>query len=98
MPKLLIEDLEIAQNFELEEADGKIYARIENSIYRNLIKDLEKMSSIWGKIGCPLSSAIACALTKATGKPVTIETQKISKDGRTIEIEYRLIEENGAGK
>jgi len=98
MPKLLIEDLEIAQNFELEEADGKIYARIENSIYRSLIKDLEKMSSIWGKIGCPLSSAIACALTKATGKPVTIEAQKISKDGRTIEIEYRLIEENGAGK
>lgn len=98
MPKLLIEDLEIAQNFELEAADGKIYARMENPIYRNLIRDVKNLPSLWEKMGCPISSAIACALAKATGKSVTIENQKVSEDGKTIEIEYRLIEEEGAEK
>lgn len=35
----------------------------------------------------------ARALTKATGKPIIIENQRTSEDGKTIGVEYRIIEE-----
>jgi len=93
MPKLFIEDLEIAQNFEMETEDNKVHVKIENSAYKNLTKEATNLSNLLGSLGCPLSSAVACALAKATGKPIIIENQKTSEDGRKTEIEYRIIEE-----
>ena len=43
-------------------------------------------------IGSPLCSAIACALTKAIGKPVTIDLITSFKDGKSIQITYRILE------
>jgi hypothetical protein len=93
MPKLFIEDLEISQNFEMETKDDKVHVKIENSIYKNLTKEVERLSKIYGAMGCPIGSAIACALAKATGKPIIVESQKISEDGKQTEIEYRVLEE-----
>jgi hypothetical protein len=42
---------------------------------------------------CPVCSAIAIAITKATGKPVRITDTKNSEDGNTIEASYEIIEE-----
>jgi hypothetical protein len=92
MPKLFIEDLEIAQNFEIETENDKVHVKIENSTYQNLTKEAINLSLYRG-LGCPISSAIACALAKATGRPITIENQKASEDGKSIEIEYRIVEE-----
>lgn len=90
LPTLFIEDLEIAQNFEVETENNKVHVKIENSSYKNLTKEVANLHS---SLGCPISSAIACALAKATGKPILIENQKTSEDGKTIEIEYRVLEE-----
>jgi hypothetical protein len=92
MPKLFIEDLEIAQNFEIETENNKIRVKIGNSTYNILNIDTEQSSSIY-TLGSPLSSAIACALTKATGNPIIIEQQQTSKDGRDVIIEYRILED-----
>ena len=92
MPKLFIEDLEIAQNFDLEIKNNKIHVKIENSAYKNLNKEAENLSNLYTSLGSPISSAIACALAKASGKPVIIERQRISEDGKTIEIEYQILE------
>ena len=92
MPKLFIEDLEIAQNFEIETENDKVRVKIENSTYKNLTKEAINLS-LYKSLGCPISSAIACALAKATGKPITIENQKTNEDGKNIEIEYRILEE-----
>jgi len=43
-------------------------------------------------MGCPLCSAMACALAKATGKPVTIEKEMQNLDGST-RIQYKLLED-----
>jgi hypothetical protein len=45
-------------------------------------------------MGCALCSAIACALAKATGKPVTIEKEEQSQDGKTTKIQYRIIDDS----
>jgi hypothetical protein len=49
---------------------------------------------IFSNIGCPLSSVFAIAFAKATGKPVSITTQKVSEDGGKNETEYTILEES----
>ncbi len=93
IPKLFVEDLEIAKNVEITEEGKKILVKIENSNYQNLTKETEKLSKLYKSLGCPLSSAIACALAKVTGKLITVEKQQINEENKTIEIEYRIIEE-----
>jgi hypothetical protein len=93
MPNLFIEDLEIAQNFEMEIENNKIRVKIENSVYSALNIETEQPSSTYFLFGSPLSSAIACALAKTTGKPIIIEKQQTSEDGGDVTIEYRILEE-----
>jgi len=93
LPKLFIEDLEIAENFEMNTENSIIHVKITETIYKNICKETRKLSNICNSIGCPLCSSIAIALTRATGKPVTIEKTEISGDGKTIEAYYRIIEE-----
>jgi hypothetical protein len=91
LPNLLIQDLEIAENIEIEKDNQQIKIRITNSIFKEIHKEKNKLLHIPTSIGCPLSSAIACALTKATGKPITIEHIKVSEDGKIIESTYRIL-------
>ncbi len=93
LPKLLIEDLEIAQDFEMEVEKNKIHVKIKNSVYRDLTVKTEHPSRAYAKLGSPLSSAIACVLAKTTGKPIIIEKEQNSEDGKDVTIVYRLLDE-----
>jgi len=98
MPKLFIEDLEIAQNLEIKTENNKVQVKIENSTYSIPNKETAEPPSVHSTLGSPISSAIACALTKTTGKPITIEKQQTSEDGKNITIEYHIIEEEQTEK
>lgn len=109
MPKLIIEDLEIATNFEItagtsnpkeptesttsQAGPARIHVTITDSIYKEMYKEIEQMTNIHGNLGCPLTSAIACAIAKATGKLTIIEDEKTSEDGQTKEADYYTYEE-----
>jgi hypothetical protein len=111
LPKLFIEDLEIAENLEIQaendmtERKGDdlasltqtknttIHAKITKPIYGTMLKEAENSPQSNALIGCPVCSAIAIAITKATGKPVRITDTKISEDGNAIEASYEIIEE-----
>jgi hypothetical protein len=93
LSKLLVENLEIAQNFEMEIEGNKVQVKMENSAYKNLAKLNTKLSNLYDRLGCPISSAIASALAKATGKPIIIENQRASEDGKDMEMEYGILEE-----
>ena len=92
-PKLLVEDLEIAQEVEMEHKNNRVFVKIENSIYQNICKEARKLSKICCSLGCPLCSAIACALAEATGRSVVIEKEETSDENQTTKIEYRLLKE-----
>jgi len=110
LPKLFIEDLEIAEDLEIRIEPHKIakkladsasvtqlkndiiHVKITNSIYTDTCKQTRKLSHICGAIGCPVCSAIACALTKATGKAIIIEKIQPSADGKIIEATYQVLE------
>ena len=93
MPKLFIEELEIAQDFELTIEDDKIRAEIQDSIYGVSDVGTEKFLSENPTLGAPLGSAIACALAKAMNKPIVLEKEQTSRNGKNVTFEFRTIEE-----
>ena len=111
LPKLLIEDLEIATDIDIQLVQSKttteigqnlklidigydkILTKITSPANEAISKQVQELPHIYASIGCPLTSAVACAIAKATGKPTIIETQKTSNDNQTIETEYRLLKE-----
>jgi len=92
LPKLLVEDLEIAQEVEVETRNNVVLAKTRNSIYRNMCKEAQKLPKIHSSLGCPLCSAIASALAEATDKPVIIEQEQTGEDDETTETKYHLLE------
>jgi len=109
LPKLLIEDLEVAENVEIETEykdtneitdsisenrikNNLIHVKITKSIFTGICNENRRLSQISCTIGCPLCSAIACALTKATGEPIVIERFQTSENGEIIETTYRVLE------
>lgn len=93
LPKVLIEDLQIAEDFEMETQGNIITATITGSIYQDLCKRIRRTSPrACSSTGCPLCSSIALATARASGKPVTIEDVKPSADNKKVEINLRLLE------
>lgn len=102
MPKLLIEDLEIATDFEMviktsttqkSNKPDRIRVKAVTSTYKNINRKTAQLKTFNLNIGSPLTSAIACAIAEATNRPITIEKETISPDGKTIEAEYHLLEQ-----
>jgi hypothetical protein len=91
LPKLLIEDLEFIQNIEIETKNNKINVKIEHHTHQPTQNKQHPLTH-------PLSSAIACALARTTGKPITITKQETSKDNKTETIEYQIIDEEAPSK
>jgi hypothetical protein len=109
LPKHFIENLEIAENLEIQVENNKtgkktdgttsplpmknttIHAKITKPIYGNKFNETRDPQQSNALIGCPISSAIAIAITKTTGKPVRITDLKSSEDGNILEASYEII-------
>jgi len=108
LPKVLIEDLEVMTDIELKPATSgeaekatefsergydKILVRFTTATYKSICKKANELSAIHANVGCPLTSALASALAKTAGKPVTIEKQEVSEDGATTQTDYLILKE-----
>jgi hypothetical protein len=92
LPKLLIEGLEIVEDFEMRIKDNQVYVGITGSSYAEFCNKLREFSNICGTFGCPLCSSIAVALTRTTGKPIQVEKTAHSKDGKKLRILFKILE------
>jgi len=88
----LLEALEIAEDIRVIFADESVRVEVGPLVSEELYHVQSKIASnLCSQVGCPLTSAIICAVTKAAKKPVSII--KISAlQGRRISIELRLLE------
>ena len=77
LQRLIVDDLEIAQNIQMEIDEDLVHIKIENSVYGNM---------------GTLSSALACVLAKSSGDLVIIEDRETSEDDRMVNLYYRLIQ------
>jgi len=91
LPTIIVNNLELAKEFEISPEKDLIHVKIVNSVYNDLYSNEQSIKSIHS-IGCPLASAIACALAKTTGKLVAIVRDMISPDSKIIEVWYQTLE------
>jgi hypothetical protein len=73
--------------------NNKVQIKFTTNAYKNTCKQAAQLQTINSNIGCPLTSALASALAKTTGKPVMIENEQISEDGGTTQVEYLILKE-----
>jgi hypothetical protein len=93
LPKLLIEDMEIAENVELQIQNNIVTINITGSILNTVCQQTQNQPRTHEQVGCLLTSAIACILAKATGKPITIQKEAQDPEAKTTRIEYQIMEE-----
>jgi len=91
LPPIIVNNLELAKEFEINSENDLIHVKIVDSAYKELYSSEKGFRSIHS-IGSPLISAIACALAKTTAKLVTIVKDTVSPDLKTIEVWYQTIE------
>lgn len=87
---LIIEDFQLAKEIEMKPDEESVYLKVIDSVYKQLYAE-KKLKSV-RLLGCPLVSAVACAIAKTTGKVVTIQEDRISPDVQTIEVWFRTVQ------
>jgi hypothetical protein len=91
MPRFILDNLNIAREMELTLKDQTISMKLTDSIYKNLYSSENDLKSIT-LLGCPIVSAVACAIAKTSGKTVIIQKQDITPDASTIQVTYEIIQ------
>jgi hypothetical protein len=73
LPRIIIKDLELAETVDIKTEENIITIEITKSILEQICQETSKNQPRTHKqLGCLLTSAIACALAKVTGEPITI--------------------------
>jgi hypothetical protein len=91
MPKIMLENYALAKDMTLHAEADRVDLTLLDSLYMNLYTSKRKLKSI-SLLGCPIASAIACAIAKTTGKVVVIQKIESSEENRETEVEYHLIQ------
>jgi hypothetical protein len=90
LPKLLTEDLELAETVVIKTENNLVTVDLTGNILNEICQQASNQPRTHMQTGCLLSSAIACALAKASGKPVVIKTETQNVEAKTTTIEYTL--------
>ena len=93
LPKLLVEDLEIAEQVQISSEDNTVTLSITNTVLNEVCSETINLQRVHNSIGSVLASALACILAKSAGKPVTIENEELTENGKSLQIKLRIIEE-----
>jgi hypothetical protein len=89
----LLDELGITKTALITIEAGKVTFETGEYIFKDLCLETKKFRRTHETIGCAFSSAIACALAKASGKPVTIEKEEHNPNNETTTITYQILEE-----
>lgn len=87
----LFDALQITKNLTIEAKDKTIKVEMKNHIFKDLCDETKQIERTHWAVGSPLSSALACAFAKATGKPVMIKSDETNQEGTTT-IQYDILE------
>ncbi len=93
LPKLIVEDLQLAEEVEIQMQGNTVTVEIIGSLLDEICRQTDFQPKTHKQVGCLLSSAIACALAKASGQPLTIQNETRNQETKTTNIEYQILEE-----
>ena len=92
LPKLLVEGMDLAESAEIQILGNTLTLEITGSILDEICRQTDSQPKTHRQVGCLLSSAVACVLAKAAGKPVTIQNETRNQETKTTKIEYQILE------
>jgi len=92
LPRVVSENLSLAREMELQLDGTVVQLKLFDSLFKNLYSKENDFRCV-SLLGCPIASAVACAIAKSSGKPVTIQKLQISPDGMSIGVRYALFGE-----
>ncbi len=90
LPKVLIEDMEMAENVEVQIQSGVVAVDVTGSVLDEVCQETDRQPRVHELVGCLLSSAIACALAKTTGEPVIIQKESRNPESKATHIEFQV--------
>ncbi len=93
LPKLLVEDFKLAEKVELQKQANRIIVVITGSVLHSAYDDPVNQTRTHAQVGGLLTSALACVLAKATGKPIIVQTETHIPETKSTYIEYFVGEE-----
>jgi len=88
LPSAIIEGFELAEGVEIEVEGEAVVVKIMSSLYEAFYEDAGERLK---RIGCPLVSAIALALTRATGQPIFVDEIKPEPESRKMIVRYVVL-------
>jgi len=86
----LLNELYLTKEIKMTTNENSVTLQINDSLYRNLYSQKYNLKSI-NIIGCPIVSAVACAIAESTGKPTLIQKIKSSPDGKIITATFKIV-------
>lgn len=86
----LLNELYLTKEIKMNTNENSVTLQINDSLYRNLYSQKYNLKSI-NIIGCPIVSAVACAIAESTGKPTLIQKIKSSPDGKIITATFKIV-------
>ncbi|MGD6850530.1 MAG: hypothetical protein ACQCN6_00540 [Candidatus Bathyarchaeia archaeon] len=89
LPKCLTENLNLARSADMTLTHNGAQFKASGIIYDSLYNPESKPKSV-GLLGCPVVSAVACALAKTSGKTVIIQEQMPS-GGNSVLVTYAFV-------
>jgi hypothetical protein len=92
LPKLLVEDMQLAESMNFEVIEDCITLEVTGSVFDQISQQTTSHPRMYRQVGCILASAIACALAKATGRPIIVQAEIQNPETRTISMEFRIKE------
>jgi hypothetical protein len=91
MPTIISKELKFADTINFQINENVVKVEINKSIFDYVCQETNNRPKTHKQVGCLLTSAIACALAKATSKPITIKNEIFDAATRKTLIEYQIM-------
>ncbi len=86
----LFGELYLAKQIAVATNENITIVKINGSLYGNLYSQKYKLRSV-NLLGCPLVNAVACAISKSTGKLTMIQDVKTDPDGKEMTVTLKIV-------
>ncbi len=86
----LFHQLHLCKEIKMAVNANQVTLQINNSFYDDLYSQKNDLTSV-KILGCPLVSAVACAIAKSVGKPTLIQAIKTSSNYKTITVNLEIV-------
>jgi hypothetical protein len=92
LPKCMTEFFNLAKDMDLQFLDCDTVRLTASGILYESLYDVGSNLKSVGILGCPVVSAVACALAKSSGKTVVIREQKFLPKGLSVEAWFKFVQ------